>query len=205
MISQPSSSGFVGSHLSEFKSLSCDEVKKLILSSSPKSCSLDPIPTQFLFQHVDVLIDCLTSIINDSLLSGVMPLCFRKAIISPLIKKPNLDQNELKNYRPVSNLSFLSKIIEKAVSAQLTEHLLKNSLFEPHQSAYRKCHNTETALVKISNDLLLSADDKKVSILALLDLSAAFDTIDHCLLIKRLEHDFGLKNNVLNWFSDLLK
>ena len=109
LISQPSSSGFVGSHLSEFKSLSCDEVKKLILSSSPKSCSLDPIPTQFLFQHVDVLIDCLTSIINDSLLSGVMPLCFRKAIISPLIKKPNLDQNELKNYRPVSNLSFFAK------------------------------------------------------------------------------------------------
>ena len=134
-----------------------------------------------------------------------MPLCFRHAIISPLIKKPNLDPNELKNYRPVSNLPFLSKVIEKAVSAQLTEHLTRNSLFEPHQSAYRKCHNTETALVKITNDLLLSADDKKVSILALLDLSAAFDTIDHDLLIQRLELDFGLESNVLKWFQSYLK
>ena len=83
LISQSGSSQFVGSHLSE--SFSCDEVKKIIMSSSPKSCSLDTIPTQFLFQHIDILIDCLTSIINDSLLSGVMPLCFRKAIISPLI------------------------------------------------------------------------------------------------------------------------
>ena len=107
--------------------------------------------------------------------------------------------------RPVSNLSFLSKIIEKAVSAQLTEHLLENSLFESHQSAYRKFHNTETALVKITNDLLLSADERKVSILALLDLSAAFDTIDHSLLINRLEHDFGLKDNVLNWFKSYLE
>ena len=74
-----------------------------------------------------------------------------------------------------------------------------------HQSAYRKFHNTETALVKITNDLLLSADERKVSILALLDLSVAFDTIDHSLLINRLEHDFGLKDNVLNWFKSYLE
>ena len=91
------------------------------------------------------------------------------------------------------------------MSAQLTEHLLKNSLFEPHQSGYRKFHNTETALVKITNDLLLSADERKVSILALLDLLAAFDTIDHSLLINRLEHDFGLKDNVLSWFKSYLE
>ena len=202
---QPCSSSFNGKNLSEFNALSCKEVKDIILSSPLKSCSLDPIPTQFLCQHVDVLIECITSLINDSLNSGVMPLCFRHAIISPLIKKPNLDPNELKNYRPVSNLSFLSKVIEKAVSAQLTKHLLQNSLFEPHQSAYRKFHNTETALVKITNDLLLSADDKKVSILALLDLSAAFDTIDHKLLIQRLKCDFGLRDNVLNWFKTYLE
>ena len=200
-----STSALNTNHLTEFKTLTCSEVKKIILSSPAKSCSLDPIPTQFLFQHIDVLIDSVTTIVNDSLISGVMPLCFRQAIISPLIKKPNLDQNELKNYRPVSNLSFLSKVIEKAVSAQLTEHLLNNSLFEPHQSAYRKFHNTETALVKITNDLLLSADERKVSVLALLDLSAAFDTIDHSLLIQRLELDFGLKGNVLNWFRTYLE
>ena len=90
--------------------------------------------------------------------------------------------------------------MKKVVSKQINDHLSLNSLFEPHQSAYRKFHNTETAFVKITNDLLLSADDKKVSILALLDLSAAFDTIDHKLLIQRLHDDFGLTDTVLNWF-----
>ena len=129
-----------------------------------------------------------------------MPPCFKKAIISPLIKKQNLDQNILKNYRPVSNLSFISKIIEKAVCSQMNEYLSSFSLFEKHQSAYRKFHNTETALVKITNDLLLAADDKKVSVVVLLDLSAAFDTIDHNILIKRLKEDFGFDSKVLDWF-----
>ena len=195
---------FTGEKFQSFQLLSCKQVKHLILSSPCKSCCLDPLPTNILFQNIDLFIDCITSIVNDSLANGIMPLCYRKAVISPLLKKPNLDVNELKNYRPVSNLPFLSKIIEKAVALQLNEHLNKNKLFEQHQSAYRKCHNTETALVKISNDLLLSADNKNVSILVLLDLSAAFDTIDHCILIDRLKDCFGLDGTVLNWLKSYL-
>ena len=189
--------------MSNFYQLSSQEVKSIILSSPCKSCCLDPLPTQFVFNHIDILIDCITSIVNDSLMRGEMPLCFRKAVISPLLKKSNLDINVLKNYRPVSNLPFLSKVIEKAVAAQITSHLNKYDLFEKHQSAYRKCHNTETALVKITNDLLLAADDKNVSILALLDLSAAFDTLDHSILLKRLK-SFGFNDLVLEWFSSYL-
>ena len=81
-------------------------------------------------------------------------------MISPLIKKPNLDPNELKNYRPDSNLPFLSKLIEKVVVKQINFYLQNSSLLEINQSAYRKNHNTETALLKISNDLLMSADKK---------------------------------------------
>ena len=195
---------FSGEKLSSFDLLSRDKVKHIILSSPCKSCCLDPIPTNILFQHIDLFIDCITSIVNDSLKNGIMPICYRKAVISPLLKKTNLDVNELKNYRPVSNLSFLSKVIEKAVASQLNDHLNKNKLFEEHQSAYRKCHNTETALVKISNDLLLSADNKDVSILVLLDLSAAFDTIDHCILLNRLRESFGLDGTVLNWLKSYL-
>ena len=195
---------YTGDKLLSFNSLSREQVKRIIISSPCKSCCLDPLPSNILFQHIDLFIDCITSIVNDSLANGLMPLCYRKAVISPLLKKPNLDVNILKNYRPVSNLPFLSKVIEKAVALQLNEHLNKNDLFEQHQSAYRKCHNTETALVKITNDLLLSADNKDVSILVLLDLSAAFDTIDHCILIDRLRDCFGLDGTVLNWLKSYL-
>ena len=89
-------------------------------------------------------------------------------------RKKYLDQNELKNYCPVSNLSFVSKIIEKLVLSQLSDHLSANNHYNRFQSAYRPGHSTETALLKIVKDLLLALDDGNVSLLALLDLSAAF-------------------------------
>ena len=192
---------FSGNTLNEFNSLSPDYIRNLILSSPAKSCSLDPIPSSLLFENIDFLIDCISCIINESLVSGSVPECLKHAIISPLLKKQNLNPNELKNYRPVSNLTFISKIIEKAVFNQILDHLKFNSLLEKHQSAYRKFHNTETALLKIQNDLLLSADNKEISIIALLDLSAAFDTIDHHILLQRLNSTFGFEGNVLKWFN----
>ena len=99
---------FTGEKLLSFNSLSREQVKRIIISSPCKSCCLDPLPSNILFQHIDLFIDCITSIVNDSLANGLMPLCYRKAVISPLLKKPNLDVNILKNYRPVSNLPFLS-------------------------------------------------------------------------------------------------
>ena len=108
---------------------------------------------------------------------------FKTAIVKPLFKKPSLDQDDLKNYRPVSSLSFLSKVAEKLVLSQLSEYLSANQLFSLVQSAYRPNHSIEIALVKIVNNLLLALDDGKVSVLTLLDLSAAFDTIDHNILL----------------------
>ena len=195
---------FNGSQLTHFHSLTTDEVLSIVLSSPVKSCTLDPIPTSMLVQNIDFFIDCISEIVNESLLTGTMPDCLKHAIISPLLKKQNLDRNEFKNYRPVSNLTFISKIIEKAVSSQILNHLKHHDLFEKHQSAYRKHHNTETALLKIQNDLLVSADNKNISIIALLDLSAAFDTIDHSILISRLKDTFGFNDLVLKWFISYL-
>ena len=92
----------------------------------------------------------------------------------------------LQNYRPVSNLPFISKIIEKVIAQQLTDHMKVHALYEKHQSAYRCYHSTETALDKAQNDLQGAIDDDSGVFLVLLDLSAALDTMDHDILLDRL-------------------
>ena len=134
----------------------------------------------------------LLKIINTSLATSTVPKSFKQASISPLLKKPSLDRNVLKNYRPVSNLPFLSKILEKVVSKTVSSHRANNSLNVPLQSAYRQHHSTETALLKVHNDVLRALDRLECVFLVLLDLSAAFDTVDHSRLKARLEQKFGV-------------
>jgi len=93
-----------------------------------------------------------------------------------------VDCNILNNYRPVSNLTFLSKVIEKPVAFHLNKYLINNNLNKSLQSAYKSGHNTETALVRVKNYIMMSIDHGNPVILVLLDLSAAFDTVDHNVL-----------------------
>ena len=180
------------------------DLKKIILQSRPTSCPLDPIPTPLLIECLDVLLPSLTSIINHSLQSGQFPSLFKSALVKPLLKKPSLDQNSLKNYRPVSNLSFLSKVLEKVVLHQLFSYLSAHDLLPHSQSAYRPHHSTETALVRVVDDLLHALDVGDVSVLTLLDLSAAFDTIDHSILLHRLSSLYGISGSALSWFESYL-
>ena len=162
------------------------EIKKLIMKSKSTSSDLDPFHTSLLKDCLDVLIEPITSIINKSLQEGVFfRTSSKKHIIRPLLKKPTLDKNELKNYRPVSNLSFISKILEKVVASRLLYHMESNSVSNNLQSAYKKLHSTESAFLKVENDVLLNMEKGRVTALTLLDLSAAFDTIDHLTLISR--------------------
>ena len=135
--------------------------------------------------------------------TATFPTIMKTALVRPLLKKSSLDQEILKHYRPVSNLSFVSKIIEKAVSSQITKHtcMSTNNLYSPVQSAYRKHHGTETALLRVQNDNLNSLDRTNCVFLVLLDLSAAFDTVDHAILHSRIESTAGITSSALQWIS----
>ena len=180
------------------------EVRRLVLSAPCKSSGLDPLPTSLVKDCIDILVMPIVSIVNLSLSGGCFPSHFKSALVFPLLKKPTLNRNDMKNYRPVSNLSFLSKIIEKVVANHLNSHINCSDTSNVYQSAYRKFHSTETALLRIHNDILSSMDDGRVTALTLLDLSAAFDTIDHTILLRRLGDWFGVSGKALDWFESYL-
>ena len=193
------------SSLTDFASFTSEELRRIIMNSPSKSCSLDPIPTFILKEVIDIVLPFLTVMCNASLQEGLLPVSQRHAIITPLLKKQSLDPTELKNYRPVSNLTFMSKIVEKLVSERLTCYLQANNLMPRLQSAYRRHHSTETALLRVVSDILRAVDSGKVALLSLLDLSAAFDTVDHSILLDRLHVAFGIGGAALGWirtFSD---
>ena len=131
----------------------------------------------------------------------------KNAVLSPLLKKPSLDFEIFSNFRPVSKLNFLSKVIEKIAAMRLTNYLCDNNLNESLNSAYKKDHSCETALLRVQNDILKSIDDKQCVVLLLLDLSAAFDTVDHKILLQRetANQDWpGIKGKALSWLQSYL-
>ena len=142
--------------------------------------------------------------VNLSLTTGFMPDALKIASLSPTLNKPTADFKQFTNFRPISNLKFISKLVEKSVAVQLTKHVMTNHLDETFQSAYKEFHSTETALLRVHNDILCSLDQNKSVILLLLDLSAAFDTVDYAILISRLSSRFGVKGTALAWFKSYL-
>jgi hypothetical protein len=189
--------------LDSFQLVSENDVQKLISASASKSCALDPIPT-WLLKKSPAIIPLLSNLINDSLSKGYMPSDLKNAHVVPALKKASLDRNIFKNYRPISNLAYSSKLIERVVSSQLKEHCLRNEIDMYFQSAYREGHSTETALTRVQNDLLKAVDNQGGAVLVLLDLSAAFDTIDHQVLLMTLRHCIGVSGSALSWFSSYL-
>ena len=132
-----------------FKPVTEDEVSKCIKESPTQSCQLDPIPTFLLKDCLDILLLSITKLVNYALIDGSFPSAFKRAVVTPLIKKASLPRNDLKNYRLVSGLCFLSKLVERVVAKQLTSHINDNKLDNQHQSAYKPGHSTETALLPI--------------------------------------------------------
>ena len=155
-------------------------------------------------KYTDLLIYDLTDLFNSTLASRFFPQCFKSALVTPILKKKCLGHNYLNNYRPDTNSCFIANILEKLVLFQASSYLNSHNLYNTCQSAYRPGHSTETALLKVVNDLFLSPNKGNISVLLLLDFSSAFDTIDHPILVHRLHTDFGFTDTVLQWFSSYL-
>ena len=187
----------------QFKELSKEEIVSLVSSAPNKSCIFDHIPAPLVKSSLPILAPILTKIVNGSLYTGHFPSPWKRTIILPKLKRPNLDPI-FSNYRPLSNLSFISKITERAASIQGVNHPTLHHLFPETQSAYRKHHSTETGIQKVTNDILISMNRQHVSLLVLLDLSSAFDTVDHTNQLNRLQSHFGISGSSLSWYESYL-
>ena len=187
-----------------FSPICWDNYHGLVQKAKKSHCEKDPLPIGDMMKAdtIDDLLRIQLDIINNSLENGVFPDTEKMALIKPTLKD-KLDPQDLKSYRPVSNLTFLSKMIEAAALQQLNDYLDKIKILPESQSAYRKGHSTETTLCSVVDDLLRSTAEGKRSILILLDLSAAFDTVVHELLIEDLKN-IGIDGLALEWFRSYL-
>jgi len=189
--------------LSSFHSIGIESVLSYLRCTNKTFCPLDPANVSKLpkvFEHIAGLI---TNIVNKCFSEGSFPCSEKHALIRPLLKKPGLDVENKSNYRPISNLSFLSKVLERAMLDQLLPVLQLNDSIPSIQSAYRQHHSTETALTRIHNDLVENTCEGMSSLLVLLDLSAAFDTVDHELLLQDL-YNSGIRDTALALFRSYL-
>ena len=164
------------------------------------SCELDFLPTSLLKKALPNVINTITSIMNVSLEQGVFLDSWKIAIIRPLLKKLGLELIT-SNYRPVSNLPFLSKVLEKIVLARYNNHCDRHNLIPSFHLAYRPKHSCETLMVKLVNDLLWSMERKEATAVAVIDLSATFDMVDHNILIDLLHETLGIGDKALRWFQ----
>lgn len=192
--------------LDTFRPTNSEEIKKIIQDHPLKCSPEDPVPVELLASNVDTFIPYWVDIVNLSLESGSMDN-LKSGVLNPLIKELSsiVDTENFKNYRPVTNLVIVSKLVERVVQQRLEEHMVKNDLLTAKNYAYRKEHSTELLLLKVVNDLYQSFDQNMPSVVVLLDLSAAFDTVDHNKLLEILEKEIGVTGTALRWFESFLK
>ena len=195
---------YVGPILSSLPPVTVSEVAKLIHSLPNKTSPLDPLPTSILKRYAVMLSPFIARLVNESLSQGIFPKSFKTAQVLPVLKKHNLDPSIPSSYRPISNLSTISKLLERLVLKRIGPHITSSSNYTKLQSAYRPGHSTETALLHILDSSFRACGAHKAVMLVGLDLSAAFDTIRHDILTSRLSTDFGITGSALSWITSYL-
>jgi len=180
------------------------EVTRVLSSSPAKSSTMDIILTSLLLHCKVVFSEIIAQLANLSFTEGRFPILFKQASVTPLIKRQSLDKSVPFNYRPISNLNFIWKILERLFLSRFQPHILTFSNFNKYQSAYRPGCSTETALQLLLDNIYSTADAGKLTFLVSLDLSASFDTIDHAVLLKRLNCSFDITGTVYSWLQSYL-
>ena len=195
---------FTGHPLTHIPPVTAAEVAAILKSIPSKSSPMDFIATSLIKSCHGVFSELISRLANLSFNEGRFPSRFKTAQITPLLKKTGLDKSSPENYRPISNLNNISKILERLFLNRIRSHVTSCSNFNPFQSAYRSKHSTETALVYTVNNICRSANEGNCTLLISLDLSAAFDTVDHNLLIARFDDSFGIRGNFLSWIDSYI-
>ena len=190
--------------LKSFTTITENDLLELIMDMPTKTCKNDIIPTKLCKEILPTIIPSLTKIANLSINNGVFSEKWKSATVKPLIKSQSKAAIH-QNYRPVSNLTFLSKVVEKITLNQFTQYCEGYHLLPDYQSAYRKFHSCETSLIKLVNDRLWAMEKQEVTAMTVLDLSVAFNTVDHDLLLAVLNRRFGVKGTALKWYEQYLK
>ena len=195
----------VNNKLSTFDYTTEDEIKQIVSTHGLKCSPEDPVPVDLIKDHLIVFVPLWTKLVNLSPSESSID-CLKNAVVLPLIKHLDdlMDKDSLNNYRPVSNLLLVGKLIERVVSTRLNKHMSNNNLHSDCQYGYKKGQSTETLLLKVVNDLLVSCDNQMPSILMLLDLSAAFDMVDQKKLLCILQYEIGIEGTALKWFTSFL-
>ena len=194
---------FKGEMMMELCPTSVEELREIIKKSGVKTSMEDPIPAKLFKAAVDTLLPVIAQLINQSLKEGSLD-GVKWSVIDPLLKKFGLDSDVWKNYRPVNNLVFFSKLIERVAGHRLDEHMHRNNLHEASAYAYKQYHNTETMMVGITDEVLRGFDQNKATIVIFLDLSAAFDTIDIEKVLQIMHDEIGVGGTALEWFRSFL-
>ena len=177
--------------LSRFPPLMASEVESIINSMGLKSCETDAINTHLLKQMLPACLDIITDLVNTSMNQGIFCEHWKEVIVRPLLKKIGLALM-LKNYRPVSNLPFLSKLLERCMLHHFTKHCEEFGLLPDFQSAYREGYSCETSLLGLCDGILSAMENQEVTAVTIMDLSAAFNTVDHDILLSILSNSFGI-------------
>ena len=190
--------------LTEFSLVDNLYLGKVIASMKNKTCNLDPLPTDIVKKLMCHLLPAICRLVNSCILESKFPDDLKTALVTPVIKDKLKDSEDFKNYRAITNLPFLSKILEQVLYLQLNNHIESNGMHCNFQSAYRKDHSCETSMIRMTGDIQTMIHKGKVVAVVLLDNSAAFDTVDHQVLLDRLEHDYCVKGAALNLIRSYL-